>query len=98
MSPPGPFWRFACAQPGYTFPQPQAATPGPASPQAPGPEPAASNCQLAAMASLMIRPATFSQVELRVLGDSTPRPPDRKIAAARSVRVISALHRVGTVI
>ena len=69
---PGSLWRFACAQPGYTFPQRQAATPGPASPQAPDPEPAASYCQLASMASLMIRPGSFSQVELGVLEGLEP--------------------------
>ena len=75
MSPPVALWRFACAQPGYTFPQRQAATPGPASPQAPDPEPAASYCQLASMASLMIRPGSFSQVELGVLGGLEPPTP-----------------------
>jgi hypothetical protein len=83
MSPPGPFWRFACAQPGYTFPQRQAATPGPASPQAPDPEPAASYCQLASMASLMIRPGSFSQVEL---GDSNPNPCLQTDVCTRSSR------------
>jgi hypothetical protein len=40
--------------------------------QAPNPRPAVNDCQLVSMASLMIGPGSFSQVEL---GGLNPRPP-----------------------